>query len=327
MNEAHLLTVIVPVYKVEKLLRRCVDSILHQTYRNLEVILVDDGSPDSSGKICDEYMAADPRVLALHKTNGGQSSARNMALDRARGEYITFVDSDDWIEPDAYRQMMECMLRHDVRLVCAGRWDDSEATGASALGLCPNREEVLSSVEVMGRIFTWDRCDSAPWDKIYHKSLFAELRFPEKMIYEDVAIIYRVVEKAERVCMLDLPFYHYCHRQGSTTTEPLSKRKFLYEAHTEKIYEDVSRKYPQIEPQVRYLRVRSLVHSVMSVDLAGKEDRRTFREQAKRSRRELRTHLRFLLKSPLFGKQERFTDILLALGLYRSLRALYHTVK
>ena len=326
MNEP-LLSVIVPVYKVENLLRRCVDSILEQTYRNLEVILVDDGSPDGSGAICDEYMEKDSRVLALHKENGGQSSARNMALDRAKGEYIAFVDSDDWIEPDAYRQMMERALKYDVKLVWGGRFDVSERTGKRAVGLCPRKEEVISCVEAMGRMFIWDQADSAPWDKLYHRSLFEGLRFPMNVIYEDVALVYQLVEKAGKVCMLDLPFYNYWHRQNSTTTAPLSQRKFLYEAHTREIYDHISRQYPQIEPQVRYLRIHSLVHSVMTVDLAGKEERRPFLPRARQSRRELRHHMGFLLRSPFFGKQERLTDILLALGLYRPFRKLYHGVK
>ena len=116
MNQKPLISVIVPVYKVEPYLRQCVDSILNQTYANLEVILVDDGSPDRCGAICDEYAAQDSRVRVIHKSNGGQSTARNMALDVCTGDYIAFVDSDDWLEAKAYEEMMRFTLAPHERL-------------------------------------------------------------------------------------------------------------------------------------------------------------------------------------------------------------------
>lgn len=111
MLESPLISVIVPVYKVEEYLARCVDSILGQTYRNLEILLVDDGSPDRCGEICEEYAARDTRIRVIHKENGGLSSARNAAIDVAQGEYLGFVDSDDWIEPETYEALLEMALQ------------------------------------------------------------------------------------------------------------------------------------------------------------------------------------------------------------------------
>ena len=119
-NGNPLISVIVPVYKVEEYLARCVDSILGQTYRNLEILLVDDGSPDRCGVMCDEYASRDSRIRVIHKENGGLSSARNAAIDAARGEYIGFVDSDDWIEPETYEALLDMALAEKVKLVCAG---------------------------------------------------------------------------------------------------------------------------------------------------------------------------------------------------------------
>ena len=109
-----MVSVIVPVYKVEPFLRRCVDSLLSQTYQNLEIILVDDGSPDRCGQICDEYAAQDARVKVIHKENGGVSSARNAGIEAAAGEYVTFVDSDDWVEPWAYQILRQLIVEHDA---------------------------------------------------------------------------------------------------------------------------------------------------------------------------------------------------------------------
>lgn len=111
------LSIIVPVFRVEKFLARCVDSILTQTYRNIEVILVDDGSPDNCPRICDDYSRVDTRVRVIHKLNGGLCSARNAGLDVANGDYITFVDSDDWIEPDAYLGLMSKCIEYQADIV------------------------------------------------------------------------------------------------------------------------------------------------------------------------------------------------------------------
>ena len=178
MNQNPRISVIVPVYNVEQYLPRCVESILAQTYENLEILLVDDGTKDNSGAICDAYARQDARVKAIHKKNGGLSSARNAGIDAATGEYLSFVDSDDWIEPDMYEKMMALMEKYSVRLVCAGRWDVSSETGEKTLGLCPPKEEVISGEALVRRIFHWENIDSAAWDKLYHKSLFASVRYP-----------------------------------------------------------------------------------------------------------------------------------------------------
>ena len=145
MENTPLLSVIIPVYNVEDYVARCVDSVLNQTYGNLEVILVDDGAKDSSGDICDTLALKDSRVRVIHKENGGLSSARNVGLDMATGEYITFVDSDDWLEADGYEHLMELMERYQVKLVCGGNYDVDGQTGKRTLALCPEKEEVLSA--------------------------------------------------------------------------------------------------------------------------------------------------------------------------------------
>ena len=150
MENTPFLSVIVPVYNVESYLSRCVDSILVQKVDGMEIILVNDGSRDSSGTICDEYARKDSRIRVLHKENGGLSSARNAGLDICRGEYIAFVDSDDWIEPDAYEKMLKTAKELDVKLVCGGRYDVSSKTGEKKLGLCPPNITYLLAKIVQG---------------------------------------------------------------------------------------------------------------------------------------------------------------------------------
>ena len=191
--EQTVISVIVPIYKVEQYLRQCVDSILNQTHSALEVILVDDGSPDGSGKICDEYAARDSRVRVIHKKNGGLSDARNAGIDIARGDYIAFVDSDDWLEPDTYESMLAAMKKYQAKLVCAGRFDNSDETGACTVGLCPEKEELLPAVPLVRKIFHWDHMDAAAWDKLYARELFREIRYPVGRVMEDIPTTYRLV--------------------------------------------------------------------------------------------------------------------------------------
>lgn len=325
MDRETLISVIVPVYNVETYLPRCVDSILAQTDVRLEIILVDDGSPDGSGAICDAYAAKDTRVRVIHKENGGLSSARNAGIEAARGEYLAFVDSDDWIEPNSYSSMLALLKRYDAKLVCAGRYDVDGKTGARVVGLCPSKEECITAEEMVGRIFLWDGCDSSACDKLYHRSLFETFRYPEGKVCEDVPTTYKIVLKAERVVLWDQPIYNYYHRPGSiSTTKAITEKTFHFSRHTAGIYPYIRDNYPEIEPQAAYLRVRSLAHILLLLDQAEADIRKKFRKEYRAARNELRCFVGFLLRSKYFGTQERITDLLLILGLYRLLRPIFH---
>ena len=319
-----LISVIVPVYNVESYLPRCVDSILSQTYENLEIILVDDGSKDASGSLCDAYAQKDSRIRVIHKKNGGLSSARNAGIDAASGEYLAFVDSDDWIEQCSYEWMAGLMLHYAVKMVCAGRYDVDGGTGEKTVGLCPQKEEVIPGEEMAGRIFTWDNCDSSACDKLYHRSLFETYRFPLGVVCEDLPVIYRVALEAGRVALCDKPVYNYYHRPGSISMSPVSDKTFHYSRHTAVIYPEICKKYPAIKEQAEFLRVRSLYHLCLTLEQAEQEIRERYARERSQTRKELRKHWRYILKSCRFGRQERITDLLLILGLYRVLRPVFH---
>lgn len=324
MENTPPLSVIVPVYNVEDYLGRCVDSILNQTYRNLEVILVDDGATDSSGAICDAYAGKDPRVHVIHKENGGLSSARNVGIEAAAGEYITFVDSDDWIEPDAYEKMLAVARELNVKLVCGGRYDVSSKTGQKKLGLCPRKTERISAEELVGRIFTWDQCDSSACDKLFHRSMLENRRFPEGKVTEDVPVMYRIVLGTDWVAVYDQPVYNYYHRHGSITTASVSDKTFHFLEHTGVIYPYILKNHPAIASQARYLRIRALVYSCQMIDVSDSQTQERYKGIYSSSRTEICRHLGFILTSGLFTMKERLTCLLLGLGLYRKLRRMYH---
>jgi len=327
MGRETLISVIIPVYNVEEYLAKCVDSILGQTHRTLEVILVNDGSRDGSGRICDAYAQKDARIRVIHQENGGLSKARNVGLEAATGEYITFVDSDDWIEPDAYEHLLELMERYQVKLVCGGNYDVDGETGKKTLGLCPEKEEVLSSEEFVGRMFLWDGFDSSACDKLYHRSLLETFRYPEGRVCEDVAVTYKIVLSTERAALSDRPFYNYYHRPGSitiSTAEVISEKTFHFSQHTEVIYSYIREHHPSVEPQARYLRVRSLSHILLLLEQGPVEVRKQFAAEYRHARKELKKHTGFILSTPYLGKKEKITDLLLNLGLYRHLRPIFH---
>lgn len=327
MERIPKISVIVPIYRVEEYLPKCLDSLLKQTFRDLEVILVDDGSPDRCGEICDEYREKDSRIRVIHKENGGLSSARNAGLDIAAGKYVAFVDSDDTVTPDCYEKLFRCAEKYDADLVCGGRWDVSQRTGERAPGLCPLKEEVVSGTELVRRIFTWNNLDSAACDKLFRRELFDGIRFPAGVWSEDVAVIYRVTLKAEKTALCPERLYCYFHREGSISNSRISEKTFDFSDHGEKILGYIRENHPELTQEARYLRDRGLYYNVRALDLAQRSDRRRFRDRYHSSRRALRKELPFLFSCRYVPRRERVESALLALGLYRPFRSVYYLIR
>lgn len=224
MNEQPLISVIVPCYNVEKYLNKCVDSILKQTYKNIEVILVDDGSPDKCGEICDFYAKQDDRVVVIHKKNGGLSDARNVALDIAKGEYVTFVDSDDWVDDD-YVEYLYKMIEKDNSLVSIACYRCVK--NSKEINKKIQKEEInyLPSKSVIEDIF-YQRKSTGAHAKMYSKKLFSSIRFPKGIIFEDLAIIYQVLLKVDMVSVSNRYVYSYLLRDDSIQGEFFSEQKY-----------------------------------------------------------------------------------------------------
>lgn len=178
-----MISIIVPVYRVEQYLVKCVESLLGQTYRETEIILVDDGSPDQCGAICDGYAARDSRIRVIHQPNGGVSSARNAGLAAASGEYIGFVDPDDWVQPDMYERMLEEMTARQADLVICGYQYHHEDGSVDETRLYPERDtEVIDRKELLKRFGDMPpTVRHVTWNKLFRRSLLRELRFDERL--------------------------------------------------------------------------------------------------------------------------------------------------
>lgn len=216
------LSIIVPVYKVEQYIHKCVDSILNQTFTDFELILVDDGSPDNCGKICDEYAQRDERVRVIHKKNGGLSDARNFGLKEAKGKYISFIDSDDWVDLYLYSDVIGYQEDNDLDIVC---FDVYEVKGEKIkYNNRFDRNRIFTGDDALYKILT-DEIDNSACDKVYKKKLWENIEFPVGRCFEDVATTYKVFHKAEKVGYYKRAYYYYVKREGSIVASSFSAVK------------------------------------------------------------------------------------------------------
>lgn len=217
MNRTPLITVIVPVYNILDYLPRCVHSIMAQTYGNLEVILVDDGSTDGTGELCDKLAQEDNRIRVYHKENGGSSSARNLALEKARGEYVGFVDSDDYIGPDMYRRLMEAIWTFQVSGAQIGR-DETDERGNRLADICEPPKEALAIEDGdFLRELLLHKGDCSFCTKLIRRDLFPKDGFPVGKLNEDFHLLVRMLPQIGRLASLPEQDYHVFYRIGSNS--------------------------------------------------------------------------------------------------------------
>lgn len=242
--EKHLISIIIPVYKVELYLRQCVDSVINQTYKNLEIILVDDGSPDSCPFICDEYARLDKRVKVVHKKNGGISDARNRGIKHATGEYIIFVDADDWLAKDACRVLNEILLHQSVDIVGFDHAETKEDESFSDYK-CNRQLTVISAADMYKKYMRGELWQHSACSKIYKKELFEHIKFPLGMLGEDYATTYLLLSVSNRVAHVNMGLYFYRIRPESIMRQ--NSVKLVQDVYRTAcaIYEFEKQKFPE----------------------------------------------------------------------------------
>lgn len=203
-----VVSIIVPVYNVEEFLAECIESILHQTLQDIEIILVDDGSTDGSGSICDEYRKLDERVRVIHKSNGGLSSARNAGIEEASGKYIAFVDSDDYVDTDMYKVMTDAADRYNADIVVCQHYQNENGHKIFK-GKQLESAVMYHHDEALDNLVIETQMTSYAWDKLYRRKLFDGIRFPLNRYFEDFAVSYRLFDLADKVCQIPDALYYY----------------------------------------------------------------------------------------------------------------------
>lgn len=268
-----LISVIVPIYNVVKYLPRCVGSICRQTYKNLEIILVDDGSTDNSGAMAEKFAMEDKRVRVFHKENGGVSTARNLGIEMARGEYIGFVDSDDYIEPQMYERLLSVALQEKLMMVQVSR-DEIDEEGNLMENVCvpPEKPELWDCGHFMRELLL-HRGDCSFCTKLTHASLLKAERFPEGELNEDFRLLINLLPKVNAVAVLPEQDYHVFYRYGSNT-RTRSKGEFPrvftdIVRNADRVEEIVKKEYPSLsEEAVRfalYQRLDYMLHIPISM--------------------------------------------------------------
>ncbi|MBP3692698.1 MAG: glycosyltransferase [Clostridia bacterium] len=253
MNTSHpLISVIIPVYNSEKYLESCINSVLNQTYFNLEIILVNDGSTDSSANICDAFAQKDSRIKVIHKQNGGQADARNKALDIAQGEYIGFVDSDDTVAPEMYEKLYSAINEYDCTVAMCGRYNvDETSKQLTAIFSCEYVRKWKNN-EAIKRFLIWDGIDGSPCDKLFSRSVIANLRFPLGLICEDIPFVYNVLKNTKEIIHIGTPMYNYLQRSGSSSHSNITDKTLGMVEYPAQIRKDVIKRLPHLQKYADY---------------------------------------------------------------------------
>ncbi len=239
------ISVIVPIYRVEPYLCKCLNSIIDQTYQNLEIILIDDGSPDRCGIICDEYLKKDGRIKVIHKENGGVSSARNAGLEIATGDWIAWIDPDDWIEKDMFQYLYEGVQKYQADVAICGMRKvgmDTPLTFQYRKEKILDREQALQEL-LKNRSMTLSCCD-----KLTKRTLWDKLRFSDLKIGEDLLIMGRLLDRADVVvCLPEIKYNYLTRPQSALTDSSLDSRMDCWRAAIQQ-YHELAPKWPQLKP-------------------------------------------------------------------------------
>ena len=277
--ESILISVIVPVYNVESYISKTIESILAQTYKNIEIILVDDGAKDNSGKICDEYAQKDNRIKVIHKENGGLSSARNAGMKIMQGEYVCFVDSDDWVSPNFVERMLACISKSNTDM---GSCRFCETTGTEESVCDQETDPRIIADDKFYCALTEDSYAGFAWNKIFKTSIIKDrsLCFDEKIFNgEDLPFVVEYLKHCVKTSFLDERLYYYYIRPGSiTTTVKLTKRYVTIVYAREKVLSVITAYAPQYEDIVLYGYLSHLIKIKYMLKNYKKEHRDYYKE-------------------------------------------------
>lgn len=257
------ISIIVPVYKVEAYLSECIESIIHQTYHNLEIILVDDGSPDKCGEICDQYAKKDERIRVIHKKNEGVARARNDGIELASGDYISFIDSDDWIAENAYEILYQGLKQFDADCAvgkCVTVVDKNGVLipkkGKDSPVRCETAPEAVKHVLLVG---------SAVWNRLFKREVFRHIRFPVGRINDDEVVALHAYAECKRIVFLDQDTYYYRIRENSVTTSKFSIRNVDCYYNSIDNLDFVRQTMPELVPCAEYKYIKTLLYCYVNL--------------------------------------------------------------
>lgn len=306
-----LISVIIPCFNVEKYIDRCMESVLNQTYRDLEIILVDDGSTDTTGEACNRYSHIDKRVRVVHKKNGGLSSARNAGLEVASGEYIGFVDSDDWIEYDFYSYLFDLIVKYRADIAQCSYFLTDGSTKKPAVA-----EEIkkVNQNDLMNIFFRTkgEASNSSVWNRLYKHDIIREIEFPDGYVNEDVFFSYFCFLKTNVAVISNQPKYNYFINEEGITRGALRKQDLSLYYVWDKVIEDAKKNNPQYYEKAVLNRQRAIYTLLSKYVIFGIRDADIFTNKwIFEEKRELRKAYGALMKSGILDKKRMYALTLL----------------
>lgn len=255
-----VISIILPIYNIEKYLDKCMDSIINQTYKNLEIIMVDDGSTDGCGVKCDGFLKQDRRVVVYHKTNGGLSDARNYGISRANGEYIACIDPDDYVDLDYIEYLFDILMKYNSRMsICQHRVRYSNGT---VKDYGKNGDEALSAKCCVERLLYHDVIDTSAWAKLYHKSLFEKVQYPKGRIFEDIGTTYALMLQCDYIAVGYQSKYNYIFHDNSVVNSEFKPNKLDLLEMTDIMGKNVEKIFPDLSEAVLRRRVYSRISTL-----------------------------------------------------------------
>lgn len=263
------ISIIVPIYNVERYLKRCIDSILSQTFKDFELILVNDGSLDRCGEICDIYKNQDRRIRVIHKKNGGVSSARNQGIDISKGDYIYFIDSDDFIDKDAIAYLYDLSITHNSDITCYSVKTYKNETLKTKINY-KEEIQVYDNEDIIREYVESDKFLYSTWNKLYKRKLFIHTRFSEDIRYaEDALINYYLLSSANRLIMSNLQKYNYCINKYGVVSNLTENRLDILKAQKE-IYEFLNSNYKKYTKYISNQYINSSILIAIDIGIEGK---------------------------------------------------------
>lgn len=241
-----LVSVIVPIYNIEKYIAPCVETIINQSYKNLEIFLVDDGSKDNSPKICDEYAKKDKRIKVIHKKNGGLSDARNVAIDKAKGEYIFLLDGDDTVHEGIIEALYRSIKKHKADIATSSFLQFEDGTNPRIIDMSQEDIKCLDAEGALENMLYQKDCTNTAWGKLYKKELFDDIRYPKGELYEDLATTYKLFAKAKRIVIDSRKMYNYRQRYGSIVNNSFNLKHLKSLDFAKEQTEFIQENYPNI---------------------------------------------------------------------------------
>ncbi|MCJ7836927.1 glycosyltransferase [Cuneatibacter sp. NSJ-177] len=315
--EAGMISIIVPVYNVENYLETCIHSIQRQSDVLWELILVDDGSTDQSGAICDLYAEQDNRIFVIHKRNGGSSSARNAGIKQARGEFLLFVDSDDFLIEGILVKLYRASRENNADVVCTGvilYYSEDFQTPVYLL----ESSIKMTGKDAFSRMLLREDLDSNSWGKLYKRSFFENIQFPENVIFEDILVTYRVLLQCDCVVHLGIPGYFYRIREDSITGSSFSSKYYANTEQAWQLYQIIRKDYPDLEVRGRLFYLDRIVYNLHK--LAQSENLNDHRLYYDRLIAEWKKNWRLFFRSSFFTVSTKLWMLLIIFKLYKPMR-------